>query len=248
MTKSDVTVYSKLNFEKQVTKNRDKGISIVHFFRKDDGRSKAEIKSEYEAFATENKGIFRIGALDCKEFEDLCKKEAVTATPTIRVYPTFPAPTRDVELGEAKFEAKLLKKIAGKFYSDKSIEISSNNHKTFVEEDVATPKVLLFTNAKKGTPFIYKALSQNFEKTLQFGLIRETEAALASQYKVKNYPALFVIKPEGKPLKFDGDKFTYSDIFEFLNVHSQIFVDPNAKDNAPKTSSAAKPWLVTPVP
>jgi len=35
MTKSDVTVYSKLNFEKQVTKNRDKGISIVHFFRKD---------------------------------------------------------------------------------------------------------------------------------------------------------------------------------------------------------------------
>jgi hypothetical protein len=35
MTKSDVVVYSRLNFEKQVTKNRDKGISIVHFFRKD---------------------------------------------------------------------------------------------------------------------------------------------------------------------------------------------------------------------
>ena len=33
--KSDVTVYSKLNFEKQVTKNRDKGISIVHFFTSD---------------------------------------------------------------------------------------------------------------------------------------------------------------------------------------------------------------------
>ena len=49
-----------------------------------------------------------------------------------------------------------------------SIEITNNNHKTFVEEDVATPKVLLFTNAKKGTPFIYKALSQNFEVSLQF--------------------------------------------------------------------------------
>ena len=33
--RSDVTVYSKLNFEKQVTKNRDKGISIVHFYKKD---------------------------------------------------------------------------------------------------------------------------------------------------------------------------------------------------------------------
>lgn len=55
-----------------------------------------------------------------------------------------------------------MKKMAGRFYSDKSIEITNNNHSTFVEEDVATPKVLLFTNAKKGTPFIYKALSQNF--------------------------------------------------------------------------------------
>jgi len=33
----------------------------------------------------------------------------------------------------------------------------------FVKEDAGTPKVLLFTNAKKGTPFVYKALSQNFE-------------------------------------------------------------------------------------
>jgi len=64
---------------------------------------------------------------------------------------------------EGKFEAKQIKKVAGRFYSDKSIEITGNNHKTFVEEDVATPKVLLFTNAKKGTPFVYKALSQNFE-------------------------------------------------------------------------------------
>ena len=34
---SDVTVYGKLNFEKQVSKNRDKGISIVHYY-KDDGK------------------------------------------------------------------------------------------------------------------------------------------------------------------------------------------------------------------
>lgn len=34
---SDVSVYGKLNFEKQVSKNRDKGISIVHFY-KDEGK------------------------------------------------------------------------------------------------------------------------------------------------------------------------------------------------------------------
>ena len=34
---SDVAVYGKLNFEKQVSKNRDKGISIVHYY-KDEGK------------------------------------------------------------------------------------------------------------------------------------------------------------------------------------------------------------------
>lgn len=34
---SDVSVYGKLNFEKQVSKNREKGISIVHFY-KDEGK------------------------------------------------------------------------------------------------------------------------------------------------------------------------------------------------------------------
>jgi len=79
---------------------------------------------------------------------------------------------------------------------------------------------LLFTNAKKGTPFIYKALSQNFEKTLQFGLVRESEEGLASKYKVKKFPSLFIVKSEGKPLKFDGSEFTYDNLFEFMNVHS----------------------------
>lgn len=53
-----------------------------------------------------------------------------------------------------------------KHISDKSIEITNNNIKTFVEEDVAVPKVLLFTNSQKGTPFVYKALSQHFEVSI----------------------------------------------------------------------------------
>ena len=121
--------------------------------------------ADYNKFATENKGIFRIGSVDCKDFEAICKKEGVTETPTVRLYPPFPAPTSDLAIGD-KFDVSKLKKMAGKFYTDRSIEITQNNHSTFVEEDVGTPKVLLFTNAKKGTPFVYKALSQNFEVSL----------------------------------------------------------------------------------
>jgi hypothetical protein len=35
--KMDVVIYTKLNFDKQVTNQRDKGISIVHFY-KDSGK------------------------------------------------------------------------------------------------------------------------------------------------------------------------------------------------------------------
>jgi hypothetical protein len=127
-----------------------------------DGKSEKMIVPEYNKFATDNKGIFRIGSVECEAFEAICKKEGVTEFPTIKLYPPFPRPVQDFEIGD-KFEQSKLKQIAGKFYTDRSIEITQNNHLTFVEEDVGTPKILLFTNAKKGTPFIYKALSQNFE-------------------------------------------------------------------------------------
>ena len=154
--KSDVAIYSKLNFEKQVSKNRDKGISIVHYYGSEE--ASRDMKSSYEQFASENKGIFRIGSVNCDDNADICKKEGVTTFPLVRVYPTFPAPTQDMDLSKG-FEMSKLKKLAGRFYSDKSIEINGKNHQTFVGDDVGTPKVLLFTNAKKGTPFVYKALS-----------------------------------------------------------------------------------------
>lgn len=47
---------------------------------------------EYNKFATENKGIFRIGAIDCDDFEAICKKEGVSVFPTIKLYPPFPMP------------------------------------------------------------------------------------------------------------------------------------------------------------
>ena len=78
--------------------------------------------------------------------------------------------------------------------------------------------------------------------------MRESEEALATKYKIKKFPSLLVLKSEGKPIVYEGASFLYAEIFEFLNVHSQVFVDPNSKDNAPKQSSAAKPWLVVPVP
>ena len=58
--------------------------------------------------------------------------------------------------------------------------------------------------------------------------MRESEEALAKKYKVKTYPSVFVIKSEGKPIKFEEKEFSYQNLFEFINVHSQVFIDPNS--------------------
>lgn len=117
---------------------------------------------EYEKFALDTKGIFRSGAVDCDDFKAICDKEGVTEFPTMKMYPPFPVPASNLDLAGG-FQANKLKKKMAKYISDKSIVITSNNIKTFVDESPSTPKVLLFTSAKKGTPFMYKALSQHFE-------------------------------------------------------------------------------------
>ena len=63
----------------------------------------------YNAFATENKGIFRMGSVDCTTQVDICKKENVNNFPTMRIYPTFPAPTFDLDLSGENFDTKKLK-------------------------------------------------------------------------------------------------------------------------------------------
>lgn len=43
-------------------------------------------------FAKENKGMFRMGSVDCNLFKNICDKEKVSKFPLLRVYPPFPSP------------------------------------------------------------------------------------------------------------------------------------------------------------
>lgn len=55
--------------------------------------------------------------------------------------------------------------------------------------------MLLFTDKKK-TPIVYRALSTHFEKTLDFGIVRDSEEALIKKYKVKSFPTFFLLRNE----------------------------------------------------
>lgn len=77
MGKSNIVNYTKMNFAAQVTSKRDSGTGIVHYYKMDDGKSESEIKEPLQKFADDNKGIFRVGAVDCGAWEQICSKEGV---------------------------------------------------------------------------------------------------------------------------------------------------------------------------
>ena len=77
---------------------------------------------QYEIFAKENKGMFRVDAVDCEEYPKICAKEKVTKFPLFRIYPPFPAPTVDYE--EETYSTEKLKKLASRFVSSRVVEIS----------------------------------------------------------------------------------------------------------------------------
>ena len=61
------------------------------------------MKGDYEKFATENMGIFRIGGVNCDQHAQICEKEKIETFPLVRLYPEFPAPHIDFPITE-KFD------------------------------------------------------------------------------------------------------------------------------------------------
>jgi thiol-disulfide isomerase/thioredoxin len=89
---SNVVNLNPKNFGDQIIQNRSKNIiSIVHFYKLDDGKSRG-IKLVFEKFAEENDGLFKVAAINCKEFTDICEKQEIREFPSFKVFPPLPAP------------------------------------------------------------------------------------------------------------------------------------------------------------
>jgi len=225
------------NFDAQVTNARQKGVSIVHFYRKNDQGS-LEFAPDFESFAIDMKGAFKIGAVDCDENYDTCDKEKISKTPLIRIYPPMPIPSYD---HEGELSTKAIVAGAARYVASNVLELNSTNINKFVQDNPSVPKVLLFTD-KKGVPLMYKALSLAFEKKIFFGIIRNDNTQLFEQYAVKATPQLLVLKSgERKPIVYEGD-MKYQNLFDFLNVFSEAFVAGGEK------LDTSKPWLTENVP
>jgi hypothetical protein len=156
---SNVINLNKKNFDTQITLNRSKNvISVVHYYKLDDGKSRG-MKLEFEKLAADYDLMFKVAALNCKDFADMCEKQDVREFPTIKVYPPLPAP---IMTYEGKVETPALVSYMGKFIGNKVQVLNNNNFDTFLQTDPNLPKCILFTD-KTGVPLIFKSLSVTFD-------------------------------------------------------------------------------------
>ena len=107
-----------MNFDTQITNNRNKEIiAFIHFYSPDDGKS-PQLKDVFIELDKEYSGMFKLAGLNCKKYKDLCSKQGVTDYPTYKIYPP------------------------------KAQELNNNNFDEFINGRPQIPKVLLFTNKK----------------------------------------------------------------------------------------------------
>lgn len=239
------------NFDSQIIANRAKDvISFVHFYTWDDGKSK-ESRKEIEQFAANTDGMFKIGAINCVQYKDICEKQDVRSFPAYKIYPPLPAPVLPYE-GDLTVAA--LTTYLGKFIGNKVIEVNNNNVDNFLTESHNLPKAVLFTD-KKGFPLIFKALSVQFDvknffkkqKKIKFGIVRSENKAIVDKYKVKKFPTILIIPVGDKkqPQIYQGEN-KFKPIFDFMNVFSETFFRVGEDKTAPseqQETKKEKPWL-----
>jgi len=228
------------NWDTQITQTRAKNtVSFVHFYKPTDSKS-MEYKQEIESMSVEYDGMFKYAALNCYDYPEMCVKNDVREYPTFKIFPPLPAPVFPYE---SDIKGKTIISALGRFVDNKVQEIHSNNIDEFVTSKTNIPKVFLFTD-KEGTPLIFKTLAIQFDKKLQFGIVRKSEEAIISKYKVKKFPFILAL-PVGakKPEAYNG-ALKFKSIFDFINVYSETFFKVGEdKTRASEETKADRPWM-----
>jgi len=213
----DIQQITEKNFVGVIGKFRDSSVAGLWFF-KDDNAADKKFLDDYNKVAKELKGMAKVTAINCNDWPLFCKKEKVTTTPTIMMYPINPF---SAFLYEGKMEAKSIVGKLSKMIPDLSTRITKENADSWLTSDASKPKVLIFSN-KKSPPTILKALSSDtvFSRAAKFGFVTEDEADIVQKFKVTKFPTVVMQRKVGNEFK----KEIYSGEMSFYAL--QTWVNP----------------------
>lgn len=55
-------------------------------------------------------------------------------------------------------------------------------------------------------------------------MVKSSDEILLKKYKVTKFPHFILLKNGEKPIAYEGSSYTYSELFEFINIYSETFV------------------------
>ncbi|GAA5870721.1 hypothetical protein JCM1840_006784 [Sporobolomyces johnsonii] len=168
-----------------------------------------KLAPDFDKVADSLKGIVNVVNVDCDEDQNkpLCGEMGVQGFPTIKVFPGGSAPSRNYD---------------GQRTAKDIISYATSSMPTFVkrattaDEASTKPVSLLFTSAGKVTP-LYKALSTDFHRSIDFYAARDTKVGEQAMraFGVDKTPALLVLSGEGEVKRYDGP-LKYDKLHDFL--------------------------------
>ena len=104
----------------------------------------------------------------------------------MKVYPPVPIPPQEMDL-----DIKKAVNLSVKYVQNYVKNLIDDEMQGFLKLEQTIPKVLYFT--EKRLPLSIKALSNNFNKKLQFAMVKKDQSELVSHFNVKEFPSLYVL-------------------------------------------------------
>ncbi|KAF4739147.1 hypothetical protein FOZ63_030910, partial [Perkinsus olseni] len=184
-SKHDVVKLNPQSFGSVIERHRDWQISAVYFY---DDNTPVKDFNKVNEVAQQTKRMVKIGAVDCDENRALCDQNNIKECPKLVIYPRNPIPQF---IYEGKMDVHDMKKAVLRYLPTELVKkLDTANVDTFLTTDASMPKVLLFTE-KDTPPPMFKALSNEFRKEMQFGLVNvKKQADLAKRFGVKKAPKI----------------------------------------------------------
>lgn len=140
---------------------------LVQFYKPNNDDC-VEIQNEYRQVGQTFKDFLKVGAVNCRQQQDVCRKASVTDYPGVRWFPE--ENEKPPEIFEGLINAKLLGKFVSSSLKDFSTILSEKRKMREWVDSQSKPIVLLFTD-KKDVPPMWKALSREFNGRVALGTV-----------------------------------------------------------------------------
>ena len=162
-------------------------------------------------------GVVRLGAIECKEEQEMCEEFTVNKAPSILVFTEFQ--NDKGEIYKDKIELSAMQNFLSNKMQNFVNIVTHENFKEFLGREPSKKLVLLFTERKQTAPLI-KALSKQYKSKIIFGEVRSSEQELISKYQITKFPSLITIPDSGQEMFFEvyQNEISYDALTKYLNI------------------------------